>query len=251
MRFTSVLLSKIPKKYQYSNYPERYIKKQTEFIEWKTPPYPNYQPRTVRYRKNAYYDVHRPWTSDFQEQNSAHIKHPKIYVEPIKEWYMFVGDTVEILRGKDKGKKGIINYIVHERNWVFVKGLNLRYSLQQRDQNYPGMIHVEEKPLLIPRDVALVDPEVNEPTEVEWRFDEEGNEVRVSLKTGRIIPIPRKSFETVDFTAKEAYIDQAKDTAPSEVNKTTFEPKLKTFEMDIMDEMNIHETRIPYPMYWY
>lgn len=251
MRLTTILWSKLPKKYHYSNYPERYIKKQTEFVEWKTPPYPNYQPRTVRYRKNPYYDVHRPWTHEFQEQNASRTKHPRLYVQPIKDWPVFVGDTMQVLRGRDKGKKGIVSYIVQERNWIFLKGLNLQFELQQKEKEFPGVVNVKENPLLFPRDVALVDPEDNEPTQIEWRFDEEGNTVRVSPRTGRIIPIPRKSFETIDFTVKDAYVDQPKDTTAAETIKTTFEPKLKTFEMDIMDEMNIKEDRIPYPMYWY
>jgi len=31
---------------------------------------------------------------------------------------------VEILVGKDKGKQGLINCIIKERNWVYVEGLN-------------------------------------------------------------------------------------------------------------------------------
>lgn len=31
---------------------------------------------------------------------------------------------VEILTGKDRGKQGIINSVVMERNWCFVEGLN-------------------------------------------------------------------------------------------------------------------------------
>lgn len=251
MRITSFLFSKIPKNYSYSNYPERYIKKHTEFVEWKTPPYPQYQPRVVRYRKKAYYDIHRPWTSDFKDQNAPNVTHPKIFVEPIKSWYMFPGDMVQILTGRDKGKKGVVNYVVAERNWVCVKGLNLEYIMQQRDRNYPGVLNSTERPLLVPRDVTLLDPEDNEPTQVEWRFDDEGNEVRVSIRTGRIIPMPSKAFETRDFKVRLAYKEHPKDTKPEEVIKATFKPKVKTFEMDISDNMNIKEDRVPYPMYWY
>ncbi|KAJ6219953.1 hypothetical protein RDWZM_005765 [Blomia tropicalis] len=251
MRLTSLFFSKVPKNYQYSNFPERFIKKQTDFVEWKTPPYPNYQPRVVRYRKRAYYDIHRPWTNEFKDQNAPNVKHPKIYVQPIKNWSMFVGDLVQILRGKDKGKRGVINYVVKERNWVCVKGLNLSYVLQQRDRNFPGMITTTENPLLVPRDVLLVDPEDDEPTEVEWRYDEEGNQVRVSVRTGRIIPLPTKATETRDYTIKSSYKAQPKDTLPENVVNATFSPQLKTFEMDISDEKGIKEDRIPYPMYWY
>jgi len=31
---------------------------------------------------------------------------------------------VELLVGKDKGKQGLVNCIIKERNWVYVDGLN-------------------------------------------------------------------------------------------------------------------------------
>ncbi|KAF7493465.1 putative 39S ribosomal protein L24 [Sarcoptes scabiei] len=251
MRLFSALFEKIPRKYHYSNYPERFIKQQTEFVEWKSPPYPNYQPRTIRYRRAAYYDIHRPWTSDFQNQNAPRAKHPKIFVQPIENFPVFVGDQVQILRGKDQGKKGVVSYVVQERNWVCVKNLNLQYNLTQRDKNYPGMLNADEKPLLFPRDVALLDPEDFEPTNIEWRLDENGDDVRVSLRTGRIIPMPSKAYETKDFKVRKAYKEHPKDTVSTEVLKVTFKPAIKTFEMDIMDQMRIKENRIPYPMYWY
>ncbi|KAH7643484.1 39s ribosomal protein l24 [Dermatophagoides farinae] len=241
MKLFVTLLARLPRPYHYSNYPERFIRKQTEFIEWKTPPYPNYQPRIVRYRKNAYYDINRPWTTEFQDQNAPNIKHPKIYVEPFKQFPIFLGDIVQVMRGKDR----------EERNWVCVRGLNRKYRLMQRDPSFPGVLNTTEEPLLVPRDVSLVDPEDNQPTTIEWRYDEDGNQVRVSVRTGRVIPIPRKAYETRDYTVPEAYKDQPKDTASDEVVKATFKPKLKTFEMDIMEDHGIQEHRIPYPMYWY
>lgn len=251
MRITQILkcVSKLPK--NYANFPERYIKKQTEFIEWDPPKMPNYQRRKVRYRLKPYYDIHRPWTAEFQAQNAPNVPQPRIFVQPIREWYMFKGDRVEILNGKDKGKQGIVNYIVKERNWVTVEGLNCEYKLQNKSYECPGIMIRDEQPLLVPRDVALVDPSDQKPTEIEWRYDEEGNQVRVSARTGRIIPIPSLAYETADYKKPQLYVEQDKDTKADDVKQVTFEPKVKTFEMDIMDQMNIKEDRVPYPMYWY
>ena len=99
--------------------------------------------------------------------------------------------------------------------------------------------------------VALVDSSNQKPTEIEWRYDEEGNQVRVSVRTGRIIPIPSLAYETADYKKAQLYVEQDKDTKADHVKQVTFEPKIKTFEMDIMDQINIKEDRIPYPMYWY
>ena len=251
MRLNLQLCSKIPKNYHFSNFPQRFIEKHTEFVEWKTPAQPNYQPKVIRYRNRAYYDINPPWTNEFANQNTPTSNTPKIYVEPIRKWHFFVGDVVQILTGKDQGKQSIVNYVVRERNWVCAKGLNLGYKLEQRSRSYPGNLNAFEKPLLVPRDVSLVDPEDNQPTTIEWRYDEEGEEIRVSLRSGRVIPIPKKAFETRDFVSPRVYKEQPKDTMPDVVTKITFVPQLKTFEMEISDDFGIKEDRVPYPTYWY
>lgn len=195
--------------------------------------------------------MHRSWSAQFQQQNAPNVKTPTIFVEPIKEWSIFRGDRVQILRGKDCGKQGIVNYVVIERNWVCVEGLNCKFVTNGRTREFAGFTLAEEMPLLVNRDVALVDPTDQKPTAVEWRYDDEGNKVRVSVRTARIIPIPTVAYETTDFKAHNLYTEQQKDTQAKQVKITTFEPKLNTFEMEIMDQMDIKEHRIPYPMYWY
>ncbi|RWS06098.1 39S ribosomal protein L24: mitochondrial-like protein [Dinothrombium tinctorium] len=245
MRFSLIrqCYSKLPK--DFSNFPQKYIKKQTEFIEYQTPRLPFYLKKTVRWRNQPYYDIHRPWSKEFQEQNAPGVKQPSLFVEPIKYFYIFRGDRVEILRGKDKGKQGVVNYVVLERNWVFVEQLNLKYRVEDKSHENPGHVVVEEMPLLIPRDVALIDPSDMKPTTIEWMFDDDGKQVRVSVRTGRIIPIPLQAFETYDYKTKETYKEQSKDTKAKDVTEITFEPKVKTFEMDLMDEYGIKEDRIP------
>jgi hypothetical protein len=39
----------------------------------------------------------------------------------------------------------------------------------------------------------------SKPTDVEWRFTEKGERVRVSVRTGRIIPLPNGAKELEDF----------------------------------------------------
>lgn len=99
--------------------------------------------------------------------------------------------------------------------------------------------------------MALVDPSDLQPTEFQWRYTEEGDRVRVSLRSGRVIPIPASAEETYDYKHPLQYIERPKDTKADMASAITFEPKLKTFEMDIMDEMDIKEDRIPKPTLWY
>lgn len=90
-----------------------------------------------------------------------------------------------------------------------------------------------------------------QPTEFEWRFTEEGEKVRVSLRSGRVIPMPASAEETMDYKSKKTYRENEKDTPAAAASSITFQPKLKTFEMEIMDEMGIVEDRIPKKTYWY
>lgn len=240
---------KLPK--NYSNLPERYIKKQTEFIEWKPPKLPTFQQHPTRWRKEPYYDIHRPWSREFKDLNAPNVKQPKIFVQPFRRFPVLRGDRVEILAGRDRGKQGIVEYIVEERNWVFVEGLNLRYEIFRQDHEFPGYINPQTMPLLYPSEVLLVDPTDKRATEAEWRYDEDGNDIRVSVRTEREIPIPAEAYHTYDYKARDSYVEEKKDTAASVVEKVTYKAEAKTFEMDIMEKRGIKEDRVPYPMFWY
>lgn len=45
----------------------------------------------------------------------------------------------------------------------------------------------------------------SKPTRVVWRYTDEGEEVRVSVRTGRIIPVPDAAEETYDYKEKRYY----------------------------------------------
>jgi len=55
----------------------------------------------------------------------------------------------------------------------------------------------------------------------------------------------------VNFEILVFPVEGDKDTKAKEVETITFEPKLKTFEMDVMEAMGIQEDRIPKKTYWY
>lgn len=194
--------------------------------------------------------MNKPWTGQFRQQNMPGTIRKKVFLEPVAEWSYFRGDRVEILVGKDKGKHGLISQVLPERNWVVVEGLNWHYRKVGADKEYPGVLIRSEAPLQLDQ-VRLVDPSDLEGTDHEWRYTEEGEKVRVSSRTGRIIPIPESNNETHDYKAKSAYIEREKDTPGKLIGEVTFQPKLCTFEMDIMEDMGIKEDGIPKKTYWY
>lgn len=119
------------------------------------------------------------------------------------------------------------------------------------ENEFPGILILSEAPLLVTNQVKLIDPVDLQSADVEWRFSEEGDRVRVSTRSGRIIPIPKMNEETKDYKTKSTYVAKEKDTLSSVVTEITYKPKLGTFEMDIMESMGIEEDRIPKKTYWY
>ena len=121
-----------------------------------------------------------------------------------KDWMWFRGDRVEILRGKDKGKIGLIISVIQERNWVLVEGLNCKHEIQGEDGDFPGYMIKVEEPLLVTTDIKLVDPSDDKSCDVTWQYTEDGTRVRTSARTGTIIPIPTTSYETIDYRYKHS-----------------------------------------------
>merc|ERR1719158_1147757 len=124
-------------------------------------------------------------------------------LQPVKKWYFFPGDTVVIKVGPDEGKLGHVKKVIQERNWVIVEGLHCKYLTVGKTSDNPGTTMKLEMPLSIHNEVALVDPEDSKATKIVWRYDELGNQVRVSTRTGRIIKFPAKMEETVDYKSKK------------------------------------------------
>ncbi|XP_053959896.1 probable 39S ribosomal protein L24, mitochondrial [Anastrepha ludens] len=248
MRLTQFLCSKLK---NFSNFPKEYIERSKKQVHWKTPSgVPNYLPRTVE-RKRFRYTTNRPWTGQFRQQNMPGTIRKKVFLNPVEEWSFFRGDRIEVLVGKDKGKQGIVSQVIPERNWVIVEGLNWHYRTVGGEEGFPGVLIKSEAPLDVTKDIRLVDPSDLQGTDFEWRYTEEGEQVRVSVRTGRIIPIPETNNQTHDYKTANAYIEREKDTPGTVVGEITFQPKLATFEMDIMEEMGIEEERTPKKTYWY
>lgn len=59
-------------------------------------------------------------------------------------------------------------------------------------------------------------------TAIEWRYTDDGTRVRVSKRTGRIIPIPAADNETIDYKLPSLYKERPKDTIKADVEQITF-----------------------------
>ena len=96
------------------------------------------------------------------------------------------GDTVVVITGKDKGKKGNVLKVFPKANRVLVEGVNMITKHQKPSAINPqGGIINKEAPIHI-SNVMPFDSESGKGVRV--RFDvKEGKKVRVSAKSGKEI----------------------------------------------------------------
>lgn len=96
------------------------------------------------------------------------------------------GDTVVVISGKDKGKRGEVNEVQPRKNRLVVEGVNTRTRHARPSQSNQQGLFTFDAPIDI-SNVMLVDPGSGEPTKVGYRFTDSGQKVRVARKTGRDI----------------------------------------------------------------
>jgi len=96
------------------------------------------------------------------------------------------GDTVQVISGKEKGKRGEVERVLPRENRVIVRGVNVRTRHARPTQNNQQGLYTFEAPIHA-SNVMVVDPGSGEPTKVGYRFTDSGEKVRVAKKTGRDI----------------------------------------------------------------
>lgn len=96
-------------------------------------------------------------------------------------------DTVIVISGKDKGKKGRVIAAYPRQNRVLVEGVNMiKKHARPSHQNPQGGILNQEAPIHV-SNVMLVDPKTGGPTRVGYKVLDNGKKVRVAKKSGEII----------------------------------------------------------------
>ena len=102
------------------------------------------------------------------------------------------GDNVIVIAGRDRGRTGLVVAAFPDRGKVLVQGVNVvtknkKISYQgQRGAKEGGITH-EEAPIDV-SNVQLADPDDNKKAaRVGYRFDEDGNKIRVARPSGKDI----------------------------------------------------------------
>jgi large subunit ribosomal protein L24 len=99
------------------------------------------------------------------------------------------GDTVVVMSGEDKGKRGKITRVLPERDLVVVAGVNSVKRHVKATPQRPGGILEVEAPMRTSK-LMLIDPQGGKPSRVKFKT-ENGKKVRVA-KSGVAIPVEEK-----------------------------------------------------------
>jgi len=108
---------------------------------------------------------------------------------PRVKMHVTKGDTVMVISGDDKGKRGKVLRALPKAGKVVIDGVNVvkrhRKARQQDEESaivsFPAPIHASK--------VMLLDPKDDVPTRVRRRVDKDGTVERVAVRSGQ--PIPR------------------------------------------------------------
>jgi large subunit ribosomal protein L24 len=97
------------------------------------------------------------------------------------------GDTVEVMCGNDRGRRSTILSVIKDKGRVLVEGVNMRKHHTKPSQRDPqGGIMEREAPINV-SNVMVICPKTDLPTRVRHKKLENGNNVRVSVRSGEMI----------------------------------------------------------------
>jgi large subunit ribosomal protein L24 len=101
------------------------------------------------------------------------------------------GDTVVVISGRDKGKRGEVLRVFPTESRLIVQGVHVARRHTRQSLGQPGGI-VDKELTIHVSNVAHVDPQSSRPTRVGYRNLDDGRKVRVARRSGEMIPEPRK-----------------------------------------------------------
>ena len=96
------------------------------------------------------------------------------------------GDTVVVISGKERGKRGEVERVLPREGRVVVGGVNVRTRHAKPTQNNQQGLYTFAAPIHV-SNVMLIDPSSGEPTRVGYRITDSGEKIRVARVSGEDI----------------------------------------------------------------
>jgi large subunit ribosomal protein L24 len=95
------------------------------------------------------------------------------------------GDVVQVVTGRDKGRRGTVTKVLLDKGKVVVENINTVVRNVKPDYKNPDGPHRKAMPIDI-SNVSLVDPATNVPAKVGYKI-EDGKKVRYFKKSGNVV----------------------------------------------------------------
>ena len=97
------------------------------------------------------------------------------------------GDTVVVITGSDKGKRGEVLSVRPKDNRAVVQGVNIakKHTKAQGMGQQGGII--EQEATIHLSNLALLDPQTDKPTRIGFRVLDDGRKVRIARPSGTVI----------------------------------------------------------------
>lgn len=92
-----------------------------------------------------------------------------------------VGDLVQVIAGKDKGKRGKVTKLTKSRDRVFVEGINVVVRHTRPNQRNTEGGRLSKEMSIHVSNVMPVDGESDKPTRVKVSVDDDGNKSVVAV----------------------------------------------------------------------
>jgi len=98
------------------------------------------------------------------------------------------GDLVEVIKGKDAGKRGKILVVLRDKGRVIVQGVGFvkRHTRPNPQRNIKGGIAEREAPIHV-SNVMIVSPEDDRRTRIAAKFLGDGRKVRIARRGGEVL----------------------------------------------------------------
>src|SRR5436309_12011552 len=101
--------------------------------------------------------------------------------------YIRKDDTVEVLTGDDKGKRGKVLRVLRGKKQVVVEGVNRVYRHLKPSRRNPQGGRLSKEMPVDASNVALIDPQTNRPTRLGVKYLDDGTKVLVARRSGATI----------------------------------------------------------------
>lgn len=97
------------------------------------------------------------------------------------------GDTVVVIAGKDKGKRGKVLQVLPKKNKIIVEGINIVTKHQRPDQQLQQGGIINQESAIDVSNVMFWDKKAGQGVRIGYKFLDNGEKVRMSKKTGEEI----------------------------------------------------------------